>query len=163
MGMIIYIDVNGTLDTLNDVQAAVLLVRLRMLLPDDEVVVWSSDGDLLAQWRQWMAETEIGCFTVATKDISFVVRGDVVVDDDEMIRKASARRGARVFGPEDLERLPDLLVGAVPAGTEDDASEHPWEELSSFHLFHRLWTKAVGQPGYIKAQWRKLETMLLDK
>lgn len=27
-------------------------------------------------------------------------------------------------------------------------------------LFHRLWTKAVGQPGYDKAEWLKLEKLI---
>lgn len=28
------------------------------------------------------------------------------------------------------------------------------EAMSTSELFHRLWTRAVGQPGYDKAQWR---------
>ncbi len=29
------------------------------------------------------------------------------------------------------------------------------EELHN--LFHKLWTKAVGQEGYVKAEWKELE------
>jgi hypothetical protein len=28
-------------------------------------------------------------------------------------------------------------------------------------LFHKHWTDAVGQPGYVKADWRKLDNELL--
>ena len=30
------------------------------------------------------------------------------------------------------------------------------------HLFHRLWTKAVGTPQYRKSEWLELEKRLLD-
>lgn len=39
--------------------------------------------------------------------------------------------------------------------------EKDWEDLSAFHLFHRLWTKAVGTSTYNKAQWMKLESILV--
>lgn len=28
------------------------------------------------------------------------------------------------------------------------------------HLFHKLWTKAVGTPGYDKSEWQALERQL---
>lgn len=27
----------------------------------------------------------------------------------------------------------------------------------TWHLFHRLWTKAVGTPDYVKKEWQELE------
>jgi len=33
--------------------------------------------------------------------------------------------------------------------------------MTPFHLVHRLWTKAVGTPGYIKAEWMAMERMIL--
>jgi hypothetical protein len=37
------------------------------------------------------------------------------------------------------------------------ADPHPrW-----YHTFHRLWTKAVGKPGYVKRDWQELEEALL--
>lgn len=35
------------------------------------------------------------------------------------------------------------------------------EELRA--VFHRLWTSQVGQPGYVKRDWRELRTMLFRK
>lgn len=29
-------------------------------------------------------------------------------------------------------------------------------------LFHRLWTAAVGTPGYVKADWQELERLLVE-
>lgn len=34
------------------------------------------------------------------------------------------------------------------------------ESLSTDHLFHRLWTKAVGTTGYVKAEWMELDRRL---
>lgn len=31
---------------------------------------------------------------------------------------------------------------------------------STDRLLHILWTKAVGTPGYVKAEWKQLETIL---
>lgn len=33
--------------------------------------------------------------------------------------------------------------------------------MQTSSLFHRLWTKAVGNPGYDKAEWKELESALL--
>ena len=30
-------------------------------------------------------------------------------------------------------------------------------------VFHRLWTSQVGQPGYVKRDWRELRTMVFRK
>lgn len=35
------------------------------------------------------------------------------------------------------------------------------EPETEWNLLHRLWSKAVGQPGYVKAQWQRLEAVLL--
>jgi hypothetical protein len=32
--------------------------------------------------------------------------------------------------------------------------QHTW------HLFHRLWTKAAGAPEYVKAEWHEFEGLL---
>ena len=34
-------------------------------------------------------------------------------------------------------------------------------EMDTFHLFHRLWTKAVGNPLYSKPEWNELESRIL--
>jgi len=34
--------------------------------------------------------------------------------------------------------------------------------LTLDNMLHRLWTKAVGQPGYNKAEWRFLEKALRE-
>ena len=34
--------------------------------------------------------------------------------------------------------------------------------LSTDHLLHRLWTKAVGTEGYNKAEWKELERRLAE-
>jgi len=34
-------------------------------------------------------------------------------------------------------------------------------KLTDYHLFHRLWTKAVGSPDYCKPEWKALEKMIL--
>jgi len=34
------------------------------------------------------------------------------------------------------------------------------EPLSPHDLLHRLWTKAVGTPEYIKAEWRAMERLI---
>ncbi len=31
-----------------------------------------------------------------------------------------------------------------------------------FDLLHRLWSKATGCPGYVKADWMKLESILFE-
>ncbi len=30
-------------------------------------------------------------------------------------------------------------------------------------IFHALWTKAVGQPGYIKKEWQLLEALIFGR
>lgn len=30
-------------------------------------------------------------------------------------------------------------------------------------LFHHLWSKATGQPGYVKAEWLRLQALLAAK
>lgn len=30
-------------------------------------------------------------------------------------------------------------------------------------VFHRLWTSQVGQPGYVKRDWRELRTLVFRK
>ena len=35
------------------------------------------------------------------------------------------------------------------------------ENLTAFNLFHRLWTKAVGTPNYLKIEWKAMERMVL--
>jgi molybdopterin-guanine dinucleotide biosynthesis protein len=35
------------------------------------------------------------------------------------------------------------------------------KQISTWELFHRLWTKAVGQPDYKKPEWQELETRIL--
>ncbi len=42
---------------------------------------------------------------------------------------------------------------------------HNWEReiyaaASPHELLHRLWSKAVGTPLYVKAEWRRLEALL---
>jgi hypothetical protein len=32
-----------------------------------------------------------------------------------------------------------------------------------YHLFHTLWTKAVGTPEYDKAEWKLLRDLIEDK
>lgn len=32
----------------------------------------------------------------------------------------------------------------------------------TYYLLHRLWTKAVGTPGYVKKEWQALEAALLQ-
>lgn len=43
--------------------------------------------------------------------------------------------------------------------------ENDLSHLSTVHLFHRLWTKAVGEEGYKKDLWLELESRLnqMDK
>ena len=34
-------------------------------------------------------------------------------------------------------------------------------ELTYDQIFHRLWTKAVGEPDYVKEEWHRAEKCLL--
>lgn len=34
---------------------------------------------------------------------------------------------------------------------------------NAWHIFHHLWTQRVGSPGYVKADWLKLEAELFPK
>lgn len=47
-----------------------------------------------------------------------------------------------------------------PAGPRCAALHTPPEELNLRGLFHRLWTKAVDQPGYVKGEWKILREKL---
>jgi len=49
-------------------------------------------------------------------------------------------------------RAEDLL------GSDDD--ERLYEDLSDHEMLHRLWTKAVGEEGYDKQEWKALEKRL---
>jgi hypothetical protein len=60
-----------------------------------------------------------------------------------------------------LQRQIDILSGGA-SPKEEAKEEAPWEPLQPFSLFHRLWTKAVGTPYYVKPQWRKFENWLLQ-
>jgi hypothetical protein len=42
-----------------------------------------------------------------------------------------------------------------PPQVEPFRSNNPW------HLFHHLWTKAVGSPHYAKQEWRDMESILI--
>lgn len=37
------------------------------------------------------------------------------------------------------------------------ASQQPTTPLSTHHLFHKLWSNAVGKKGYDKTEWLRLE------
>ena len=36
------------------------------------------------------------------------------------------------------------------------------KDISTHHLLHRLWTKAVGTPDYDKREWKELESRLIQ-
>jgi len=41
-----------------------------------------------------------------------------------------------------------------------NADPPPPEPVTPWNLFHRLWTKAVGTEGYVKAEWQELEKVI---
>lgn len=55
-----------------------------------------------------------------------------------------------------MHRLTRLLKGLL-LGTPSAA-----ESLTTHHLFHRLWTNAVGKKGYDKDAWLRLERELFS-
>jgi hypothetical protein len=51
------------------------------------------------------------------------------------------------------------IVGSKPSGKSIGSGET--DELEEINLlFHRLWSKAEGQEGYKKSEWKKLERLL---
>ena len=39
--------------------------------------------------------------------------------------------------------------------------EYDGHKETPFHLLHHLWTKAVGTPDYVKAEWVQLERCIV--
>ena len=39
--------------------------------------------------------------------------------------------------------------------------EYDGHKETPFHLLHHLWTKAVGTPDYVKAEWKELEKCIV--
>lgn len=61
----------------------------------------------------------------------------------------------------------ELPGGAPPITVLDvdeanEAAQGP-HQADAHALFHRLWSKAVGTPGYDKAEWKRMEALLLGR
>lgn len=66
----------------------------------------------------------------------------------------------------DFVRLEGLDAIDAGAALAPDPSVTPARGMPAhsptWHLFHRLWTKAVGTDGYDKSEWLRLERILLE-
>ena len=107
--MKIYIDFHGTFDQLKLGVGVALGVELERLL-GEPAVLWSSQPG----WKR-LGHGGDDAMDVKTveKDLSLCEAGDLVLDDDAMIRSLVARTGCSVGGPELLillARLKGLML-----------------------------------------------------
>lgn len=65
---------------------------------------------------------------------------------------ADIRNNGAVENPEATANPHNEVAAAVQANAEP-----PLNLANGREVFHRLWTKAVGTPGYVKEQWSALE------
>lgn len=95
----VFVDVRGTLDQVPDPAGLIAELKAARWLP----IVWSSEPGQYAG------------LPVEHKDLKRLIVGDVVVDDEPMIRKCASRLyGARAFGPDVLPQLAALLSEQTP-------------------------------------------------
>lgn len=62
-------------------------------------------------------------------------------------------------------RIPEKRVPDTP--DRPDGTSRPKDPIfcpgsRTWELFHRAWTNAVGQPGYDKAEWLRMERALSE-
>lgn len=98
--------------------------------------------------------------------------GDIQVFNagDLVVMKANATVHMRLDGPLQsyvlqLDRRDFADLASPSWATTRTAFVMPDEvfrrDSIAYHLLHRLWTKAVGTPGYDKREWKELEKLLL--